>query len=161
MATLRREEAAGDIFKSRAFPSFGSYAPDHLAYGHTIDPASKKNELYCDESEHGLKAPPTAGRKTFEDDLDALEEADTKNSFWGIDTNVDDIVDTGKFAFFSLNDVSPSIIVPTILDLGTDDILVATNPGSLGFKFDIYANGSTMGLQSFDVLDALALSDIG
>ena len=158
-------EAAGDIYKSQRFGAFGSYIPDHIAAGHILDPASDWHDLYRDEQELGLQAPAGAGDTSPEDDLDAFEEADTGDPFWGVDSiinatgapGIDGIVDPEKFAFFSLDEVSPSLGGP----VSSDDILVATAPDP-DFGFDIFADGVlNIGLMAGDVLDALALSDIG
>ncbi|NEO54802.1 MAG: trypsin-like serine protease [Okeania sp. SIO3B5] len=148
-------EAAGDIFKTPEFVAFGSYIPDHIAYNHILVPAVLLNELYRDESEMGLQAPSEEGLVEPEDDLDGFEEADTGDPFWGVDFDVDGIVDFEKFSFFSLDEVSPSIGG----SFTSDDIFVTTDPG---FDFDIYADGVLdIDLQLGDILDALALSDIG
>lgn len=144
-----RNEAAGDIFKSVSFNDFGSYIEEHIAAGHILSPANPPpNDLYRDDLELGLQAP-----DPVEDDLDALEEADTGDPFWGVDVDGDGAVDPGKFAFFSLDAASPSVGVAS-----TSDILVS--PGA--DIFAAYASGVVdIGLQANDVLDALALSDVG
>ena len=142
------DEAAGDIFKSVEFDDFGSYP------SYALSPANPPpNELYRDDLELGLQAPAPGVILPFEDDLDALEESDTGDPFWGVDVDGDGAVDPGKFAFFSLDTASPSVGVAS-----TSDILVSPGAGI----FAAYASGVVdIGLQANDVLDALVLSDVG
>ncbi|MGK7878502.1 MAG: hypothetical protein AB4060_00115 [Crocosphaera sp.] len=146
-------EAAGDIFKSRWFSPFGSYIPDHLAVNQLLNPATKLNNIYRDEQELGLQAPANAGANSPEDDLNGLEEADTGDNFWGVDNDVNGVVDNDKYAFFSLGSSS--------LSLGgtveTADILVADDSQ----MFTTYADKTDIGLQAGDIVDALVLSDVG
>ncbi|MDJ0729135.1 MAG: trypsin-like serine protease [Crocosphaera sp.] len=151
------DEAAGDIFKTPEFEPFGSYILDHIVAGHVLSPANKLNDLYRDERELGLQGSDKGdnGEPATPDDLDGFEEADTGDPFWGVDIDVNGIVDFEKFSFFSLDEVSPSLGGP----FTSDDIFVTTAPG---FNFGIYADGVLdIKLLPGDILDALALSDIG
>lgn len=178
------DEAAGDIYISGPFPEFGSYVPEHIAFGHVLaPPRTKLNILYRDEVELGLQAPATLGTAlgSPEDNLDAFEEADTGDIYWGVDfrgvgSTPPDGVPDGP-AFFSLDKVSPSIGSATVAAGGViplftnsqdttvtaDDILVAgIKPVGAPFKYGIYASGILdIGLVNGDILDALALSDVG
>lgn len=177
-------EAAGDIYLSRRFSKFGAYRDDHLAAGHFLLPVKNGlNGLYRDESELGLQAPANLGSAlgSPEDNLDALEEADTGDAFWGVDStgslpNQPDGIPE-RPVFFSLDPASPSIgtatqrnggSIPLFTDandpdVSADDILVSgLQPLGASFAYGIYASGViNLGLQPGDILDALVLSDIG
>ena len=156
-------EAAGDVFKAGAFRMFGAYVGQHLEDG-AVDlcwvcdhPNRPANVCFVDEAQLGLQAPANNGsflNDQVEDDLDALEYADTHDGTWGVDMDGDGQVDNGKFAFFSLN--APS--GPAGAD-SPEDILVSA--GATPNSFSVYADGiNTIGLQAGDDLDALILSDL-
>ena len=149
-------EAAGDIFVSQQFTMFGEYPRVIPVVAH-----SKLNSLELDEIFLGLQAPANTGSVLGapEDDLDALEMSDTGDEVWGIDIDVDGLVDAdpSRNAFFSLDSWSPTI-TGSGGTINACDILV-TRDGTR--TFSIYADGvDDIGLLASDDLDALILSDI-
>ena len=149
-------EAAGDIFVSQKFTRFGKYL--------RVMPAvalSKLNSLELDEVSLGLQAPASTGSVIGapEDDLDALEMSNTGDELWGIDIDVDGLVDadSSRNAFFSLDLWSPTI-TGSGGTINACDILV-TRDGTR--TFSIYADGvDDIDLLAEDNMDALILSDI-
>ena len=148
------DEAAGDIFKSQRFDElFGGYLFDHIMAGHVLEPADPaSNELYRDEAELGLQAPLVEGFPPAEDDLNALEEANVSDPFWGVDFDlIDGIPEKNVFLTLGVSSLlSPASRTP-------DNIWVKRPDEGL----EIYASASRIGLQPGDIIDALALSDLG
>jgi len=145
-------EAAGDIFKSKAFAKFGSYTTPGPA------PSASAHELELDEKALGLQAAAIDGAKLGppEDNLDALEIADAGDPEWGVDLDTDGLPDPERCVFFSIDKTSPTASGGTPVPLSAC-ILVTKGPVR---SFSVYASPDTMGLDPGDDLDALALSDV-
>jgi hypothetical protein len=149
-------QAAGDLFLSPKFASFGQYETYEL-----FDFARReKNRLYVDEDRLGLLGT-IEDLKPFEDDLDAIE----------IDSILDYVDRDGNGlhdapVFFTLDEYSSSLGKN---DRTPDDIFVSipvdktsgfSLDPDLAPSFSIYASGITdIGLKPGDVIDALVLSD--
>lgn len=158
------DEAAGDLFLSSfiftplprppvmAFGGFFCTMPGVPLMG--LPPAAAgSNLLAYDELLLGLQAPAVAHSALGmpEDDLDALEADDAAV----VDANADGIVDPGSFVYFTLAPGSPSVAPFT-----PNDILITS--GAAPFAFGLYASGVLdIGLLGADVIDALALWDVG
>lgn len=153
-------EAAGDVYASQLFNPFGSYRALHFAFGKTaplIAPPGSNLLLY-DERELGLQAPAVNGSAIAppEDDLDALELADPTDPIWGVDFNMNGVLEPGERPVrFSLDLFSPSLGLLTMpfggpiplftpsLDptVSADDILETPPFGFGNFGEDINGNG--------------------
>lgn len=146
-------EAAGDIFRSAQFASFGG--PSNV----TLLPAPMgSNTLDIDELALGLQAPAhnyNALTDSVEDDIDALEATDAKE----VDSDGDGIPeDADSAVYFSLNVSSTTVITGALAT--PDDILVSPPPGGAPMTFGVYADGvADIGLLAGDDLDAVCVWD--
>jgi hypothetical protein len=156
-------EAAGDIYVSPRFESFGKYISTNTA------PVAMRNmnNLLIDEGDLGLQAPQNRGaiNTVGEDDLDALEM--TTPLF--VDSDGDGM--HGDQVFFTLDEFSPTIraggagfAVEDILvsmPADTNDAQFRLNPPGNFAAATKYADGvDHVGLFNGDVIDALVLSDV-
>ncbi len=164
------DEAAGDVFRGARFSNFGGGALG--GEGQTLVPTPVgTNGLELDELRLGLQAPAVAHSIPLgpdEDDLDALEADDAGR----VDANGDGIPES--HVYFTLNPKSVQVAAgvpdpfpglctaPDPDGVTSDDILISPPPGGPFFRYAIFASGiQDIGLLRHDVIDALALLDIG
>jgi hypothetical protein len=153
---------SGDLLKSKAVSPFGNFQSDE------IEPAAAANEIYKTAKSLGLDSVAMAG---VVDDLDAVElesplkDPDGAGALTAVDSDGDGMPNLG--VFFNLALGSPSLGVGTKT---ADDIFIAATQdpsanfdlnAAAAFSFSVFAEGATMKLAAGDVIDAIALSDVG